>query len=292
MIPRATVRNALAVLGAAVLIVATSFITTLIFLPLSGSYKESPVSTTTDSTFIYSFNSPGIFEETASAKGSPSPYWFLDSGGKLLIEGGVGKTIQGALAPRDRWRLEYAATNPLDTDNGYHPQNIFRLITKRSWENASMETSFMITRDNFSGSPNRNASNGLLLMSRYQNADTLYYAGLRVDGTAIIKKKFNGTYYTMTQRKVFPGTHSPYVPKNLLPHDTWIALRSTTKTNPDGSVSIELSTKQTDTSWVSVVSATDRGTFGGTPPILTAGPGGIRTDFMDVMFSNVRISPL
>lgn len=290
MTGRFTAGSVLTVFVAIGLIIATSFITTLIFLPLlSPSHRVSPGPEESD--FIYSFNAPGTLEEVARADKSPSPYWFLDSGGKLLIEGGVGKTVQGALTSSDRWRLAYAATNPVDTDNGYHPQNIFRLLTKNSWDDASMEASFMIAGDNFSDSPNRNASNGLFLMSRYQDQNTLYYAGVRVDGVAIIKKKYHGTYYTMAQKAVFAGTYGPRTP-NLIPHDEWVGLRGITETNADGSVSVRLFMKRTDTPWVSVVSATDSGTFGGTPPILAAGPDGIRTDFMDVLFGRIRISPL
>ena len=39
-----------------------------------------------------------------------------------------------------------------------------------------------VEADHFSTSPNRNSSNGVLLMSRYSDSgDTLYYAGMRVD---------------------------------------------------------------------------------------------------------------
>lgn len=244
------------------------------------------------SPFQYFFSTSGTLYESGSMDESTSPYWWVNSGAKLSLSEGLGQTIQGNLLQTDRWRLIYAIADPIDTDSGARPQNIFRLVTRSTWNNVRLEASYYITADNFSSSQNRNASNGLLLMSRYtMDGDTLYYAGIRVDGTAVIKKKINGIYYTMAQEPVFPGTYSisgsTGTSKNLLPHKTWIRLRSDTVTNPDGSVTVKLSMQNPDgTGWQKLLTATDTGQYGNTAPIIGARYSGIRTDFMDVKFEN------
>lgn len=248
------------------------------------------------SSLVYSFNSPGILNEAGSMQESTSPYWWLNSGGELIMLSGAGETMQGDAPPSNRWRITYALSNPLDTDGGLHPQNLFRLVSKSTWENTSVEGHFYIAADQLSASPNRNQSNGLLLMNRYSgDGQTLYYAGLRVDGTAVIKKKYKGAYYTLAQTQVFPGTYSisaaTGTSQDLLPHKQWIGLRSSTLTNLDGSVTITLYQQSQNGSWVKLLQTTDTGDAraGKTPPIVGAHYIGIRTDFMDVQFSNIRI---
>ncbi|QQG38393.1 MAG: hypothetical protein HYS26_02495 [Candidatus Kaiserbacteria bacterium] len=244
---------------------------------------------TATSTFVYTFNSDGVLQEAGSMQESTSPYWWLDSGGKLLLQSGLGSTVQGELPSLDKWRLAYLKSNPVDTDQGYHPQNLLRLLTKQKGDNIRSQAQFKIVKDNFSASPNRNASNGLLLMMRYQDYKTLYYAGIRVDGTAVIKKKYNGTYYTMAQKSIFPGTYVPGGSVNLLPHGEWIGLRSETFTNADGSVTVRLFMQRAGQStWTKLLEVRDSGQYGGTQPIRAAGYTGIRTDFMDVQFDTFR----
>lgn len=240
--------------------------------------------------YIYSFNSAGVLYEAGSVAESTSPYWWVNSGAKLIMQGGAGSTIQGDLPLTDKWRVLYAAMNPLDTDGGRHPQNTFRLVSRNTWDNALIQAQFYIAKDNLSDSPNRNASNGLLLMSRYVDAQTLYYAGIRVDGAAVIKKKYKGTYYTMAYRKIFEGTYDRDTNPNLLPHREWLYLRDETVTNADGSVTIRLyMQREGSTKWIKIAEATDDGKqYGGTPPITQKSQMGIRTDFMDVKFENFR----
>jgi hypothetical protein len=259
--------------------------------PTPAASSAAPL--TPNAPFVYTFNTVETLSEAGEETQSTSPYWFLDSGGKLFTGNGVGETIQGPLASDDKWRLAYAASNPVDTDNGYHPQNIFRLVSKNTWDDADVSAQFFIAADNFSASPNRNESNGLLLMSRYQDHNTLYYAGIRVDGTAVIKKKYQGTYYTLAQTPVFAGVYNHDSNPNLLPHNTWIALRSVIITNEDNSVSITLYMNQspsTSNNWIPLLSARDDGSYGNTPPITNPGSIGIRTDFMDVDFQNLHVS--
>jgi hypothetical protein len=243
--------------------------------------------------FTYSFAVDGVLHEAGNENETTSPYWWVNSGGKLLLTDGVGSTVQGKLDTFDRWRVRYSINNPRDTDDGYHPQNLFRLISRSVWQNPRSEAEFYIAAHNQSDSPNRNESNGILFMSRYQNEDTLYYAGVRVDGHAVIKKKYQGTYYTMAEVPIFPGTYDRASHPNLLPQNTWFALRMETTTVGEG-VSITIFMRDGDSdAWIPLVTAIDDGnTYNGTPIIEERGRVGIRTDFMDVRFRSIRIEEI
>jgi hypothetical protein len=220
---------------------------------------------------------------------SSSPYWWLNSGGKFILQGGIGKTIQGELPVNDKWRILYGRNNPTDTDNGYHPQNLLRLLTRSTWQNVKQEIYFRVDKDNLSASSNRNASNGLLLFNRYKDADNLYYAGIRVDGRAIIKKKLAGKYYTLAEKAVFTGTYNRDTNPNLIPKNTWIGLRSTVKNNADGTVKIQVYMDNGKTgNWILIAEATDNGRTNGAV-IADKAYAGVRTDFMDVSFDDFRI---
>ncbi|MEY4747517.1 MAG: hypothetical protein RLZZ416_566 [Candidatus Parcubacteria bacterium] len=267
----------------------------LLIFPL---LPQTPRANFVASPFVYSWNSGGVLYEAGSIGQSTSPYWWVNSGAKLIIQNDAGQTIHGSLGALDLWRITYSLSNPVDTDNGYHPQNIFRLVSRSSWGNVRVTVPFKIDADNFSASPNRNASNGLLLMSRYgDNGDTLYYAGIRVDGGAVIKKKYRGTYYTLAQQKIFPGSYaitpSSTTSRDLLPHGEWITLRSDTISNADGSVTIRLFMQREGFAWTKILETKDTGaSAGNTVPIKSAGYSGIRTDFMDVRFGTIRIETI
>jgi chitodextrinase len=222
-------------------------------------------------------------EEQGSMAESTSADWWLNSGAYYIDNGdGTQGTIQGSLASNDPWRTLYATDNPVDTDNGYHPQNIFRLVSRTNYENYQQEAYFKITKQNLSASTERDAWSGLLLFNRYRDSDNLYYAGIRADGTAVIKSKKNGNYTTMTQNTIFPGTYNRVTNPNLLPQNTWIGLRTRVQTNIDGSVTVTLYMDNGRTgTWTQIATATDRSN-----PILGSHAVGIRTDFMDVLFSN------
>ncbi len=244
------------------------------------------------SPFVYSFNEGGILEEVGSMYESPSPYWWLNSGGFMTIGSGIGQTIQGDLPPNNKWRTMYAKSDSTDTDGGLHPQNLFRLITRSTWENFREEVYFKIIRDNVSKSPNRDESNGIILFNRYRDSSNLYYAGLRVDGTAVIKKKLAGTYYTLNQQQFFDGI--PYNRESntsLLPKDTWIGVR-TEITTDSGVVEIRLYADVGKTGvWKLAAQAIDDGQSSGTA-ITDKAYAGIRTDFMDIDFSDYRIEEI
>ncbi len=244
--------------------------------------SPAPVS----SPWKYSFSSDATLQETGSESESSSPYFWVNSGAKLIIAGGRGMTVQGALPAEDSWRKLYSKENPLDTDDGFHPQNIFRLVTRSKWQNVQETAYFKISNDQLSRSSNRAEHNGILLMSRYgAGGDTLYYTGIRVDGNAIIKKKVNGKYETLASNKVFSGTYNRESNPNLLPKNTWVGLRSQVKDNADGSVTIKVyMDKNWNNNWVLIAEATDKSN-----PIKGSGYAGIRTDFMDVTFDNYEL---
>jgi hypothetical protein len=245
------------------------------------------------SPFLYTFDSKeptDILNEAGSMKESESPYWWVNSGGYLILKNGTGSTILGSLEEGARWQSEYARTNPRDTDNGTHPQNIFRLVARSVWKNFRQEAFFKIDKDNLSQSENRNESNGLLFFNHYQDGQNLYYTGIRVDGNAVIKKKIAGTYYTMAITQIFPGTYDHDKNPNLLPHNVWIGMRSEIIDNTDGSVEIRLYTdKGVPGQWQLVLSAKDDGKSFGGKVIGKPGYAGIRTDFMDVEFKNYKL---
>jgi len=242
------------------------------------------------SPYLYNFNSEGVLKEAGNLSESSSRYWWVNSGGSLIIKNGRGSTLSGNLPTTDPFRILYAANNPTDTDNGYHPQNIFRLITASKWQNAIEEAYFVIKKDNLSKSVNRNQSNGILLFSRYQNSNSLYYTGVRVDGSAIIKKKLNGIYYTLAEKKgVYQGSYNKDTNPNLLPKNKWIGLRNEIVNQSNGSVKIKLYLdKGWSGNWQLIAEAIDDGLSYG-PVISATGYGGIRTDFMDVDFENFRL---
>lgn len=268
----------------------------------SSQSQVASIAAAVPSPFSYDFKVRGTLLEAGAPDESSSPYWWLDSGAKMMIEDDVGKTVQGALPALDRWRIRYSLSSGTDTENGYAPQNLFRLLTRSKWNNVRIESSFRIVRDNFTESQNRNASNGLLLMSHYKDGDNLYYAGIRVDGHAVIKKKINGTYYTMAEKQIFPGEYVRENDINLLPHNEWIGLRSETKTDAKGAVTVALFMKRKDeTAWTQLLTATDPPRlasssgeagdgekYASTTPITGDYPVGIRTDFMDVEFDNFK----
>lgn len=265
------------------------------FLVKNYDLLPASIIATVKSPFLYTFAVDGILKEVGGMNETTSPYWWLNSGGKLILAEGLGKTVQGELPVTDKWRLAYLKANPLDTDNGYHPQNIFRLVTRSKWQNFTQEGYFLITKDNLSDSPNRNASNGLLFFNRYQDGQNLYYTGIRVDGYAVIKKKIRGVYYTMDY-KPFISVGSYYnreTNPSFLPKNTWIGLKSEIKTNPDGTVAIKLYVDLNKTGkWVLAAGAVDNGKSFGGAVINSEGYAGIRTDFMDVWFDDYRLTTI
>lgn len=258
--------------------------------PLPEEEQIASVGVAKTNEFLYTFNVAGVLDESGNLKESRSPYWWLNSGGKLFIVDGVGKTATDGNAG-DKWRRLYNASNPYDTDEGEHPQNIFRLLTKSKWENTRQELKFKIDKIILSESENRNESNGVLLMQRYQDRDNLYYTGVRVDGNAVIKKKREGNYYTLAITPIF-YSEAPYnrdTTPNIIPGNRWIGIRSEVATDNLGRVHISFSIdKQNNGAWQKTIEIVDDGHMGGAP-ILAPGLSGIRTDFVEAEFDDFRI---
>jgi hypothetical protein len=240
--------------------------------------------------FRANFSQNGVLQETGQPDESKDPDWWLNSGAYLYFNGKRAGSIQGELAENDPWRLMYFESNPTETDNGYHPQNILRLVTRSRWQNYTQQVYFRINRYILSSDPHRQPSNGLLLFNHYQDGDNIYYTGLRVDGAAIIKKKIKGTYFTLASQQVLPGVYDRDSNPNLLPLDVWIGIRSIVTTYPDNSVGIQVYSDIGRTGkWTAMVAAQDNDTRFGGAPIHQAGFAGIRTDFMDVEFTDYSI---
>ncbi|MGX2032092.1 MULTISPECIES: hypothetical protein [Methylocaldum] len=236
--------------------------------------------------FSDGFDSDVVLYETADMSDSNDNDWWLNSGAYFYRSGGIGMTVQGKLADDDQWRLLYATTNPVDTDDGYRPQNIFRLVTRSKFKNFTQQVYFNIERINASGSPNRNESNGVLFFHRYQNGDNLYYAGIRVDGYAVIKKKLNGKYYTLKTVGIYQGGYDRVSKPNLIPTNQWIGLRTVISDNAAGNVIIALYLNDPllGADWTKVLEVEDTGSP--VAPLLNEGYAGIRTDFMDIRFDH------
>ncbi|MEK7063844.1 MAG: hypothetical protein AAB955_04120 [Patescibacteria group bacterium] len=249
-----------------------------IFLPVSATAATGD--------YLYNFNSAGVLREAGSSLESTSPYWWLNSGAYLVIQDGVGKTVQGKLASADPFRVLYNRTNPLDTENGYYPQNLFRLVSKRTWSNAETSVTFKVNRHTMTDTPNRDGYSGVLLFARYKDGNNLYYAGIRDDGLAVIKKKVGGTYTTLAGGQVFSGTYNRNTDSSLIPSNQWMRLALETVDQADGSVKIVLKLdKENDGTYQTVATATDKSN-----PVKGVGSSGIRTDYLDAEFDNFRVS--
>lgn len=240
-------------------------------------------------TYGYGLNQDIKITETNSSSTSTNSNWWLNSGAYFSVASGIGETNQGDLPSTDLWKKLYATSNSVDTDGGVHPQNIFRLVTKSIFKNLSQEAYFKINKYNLSSSSSRTASNGFLFFNRYADANNLYYTGVRVDGTVIIKKKINGTYYTMSQKKVFPGAYNRSTNPNLLPLNKYMGIKSVVTDLANGNVSIKVYMDINNSgTWTLVTEALDTGKNYG-PMIKTSAPAGIRTDFMDVEFKSYKV---
>ncbi|MDP3962991.1 MAG: hypothetical protein Q8Q39_00665 [bacterium] len=227
-------------------------------------------------------------EEAGAMQESKDSDWWVNSGAYFMIDDRIGRTVQGNLPADNPWRVAYAAANPVDTDNGYHPQNIFRLVTRTAKKNVTQEGYFRINEyHDESKSPNRAEHNGLLFFSRYKNSGNLYYAGIRVDGNMVIKKKVNGTYHTLALVRVYPGTYDRALQPNLIPERTWIGLKTVVADEPGGVRVRAYMDRDRAGTWTLVAEAVDDGASWG--PLLNAGYAGTRTDFMDVEIADMRL---
>lgn len=235
---------------------------------------------------------PWLIRETGKMNESPDSNWWVNSGAQISRNGDTLSTIQGKLPDTDHFRMLYAISNPVDTDNGYRPQNILRLVTRAKYSNVVQQVFFNISHINASDSPNRNQSNGVLFFHRYQDGDNLYYAGIRVDGTAVLKKKFKGKYRTLKSVTVYPGAYQRDRLPNLLPVNRWIGMKTEIEdtTGHGVAVSLYINDNQLGLGWTRVLHAMD--SCIAEECITKAGYAGIRSDFMDVRFESYQVSEI
>ncbi len=271
----------------------TFFVLASVVMTLRAKHAEAAAAIPVTLPFTYAFTTSGTLVETGAMNDSSSPYWWLNSGARMFFHDGVGSTIQGELPVTDTWAKLYAQNNPWETDNGLHPQNVFRLLSRPTWQNVSQKVSYRMNTYHLSTDEHRSASNGLLLFNRYQDGMNTYYAGVRVDGNAVIKKKKNGTYYSMKFSKAFPGAYNRNTNPNLLPLNTSIKLKTEVKNLDAKRVEIKLYMDVGKTGvWKLIASAIDDGASYGGAAFTQAGHGGMRTDFMDVDFDDYEVKSL
>lgn len=241
------------------------------------------------------FNADFVLEEASDMGESSSPSWWLNSGAYFITQNGLGMTQQGPLEVGSKWQRAYANYNPGSTDEGIHPQNLFRLITRERWKNAEQEVYFKIISIHESDTEFRNESNGVLLFHRYLDDNNFYYVGFRVDGGAVIKKKVNGVYHTLAFAEVFNNGykyHRDSMP-NLLPVGKWIGIRTVVEDAQNDTVRIVLFVDlERNGEWVKILETTDASWRFHAGHHAQAGFAGVRGDFMDVQFDDYRIKEL
>lgn len=237
------------------------------------------------------FNANVTVKETSSPDSNSNSNWWLRSGGLFIAKDGIGQSIQGGLPTRDPIRIEYAKENPVESDNGRHPQNIFRLISKQSWSDLDQQVTIEIAEDNLSRQENRYPWNGVALVSRYVDSDNMYFGVVRMDGRIAIKKKTQGSYYTLAEKPYFSGSYSKSSNPNLLPQGKLFGLKTSTVTNSDGTVTIGLYVDDDNTGkWNLAVEAKDNGGSFGGAALKSAGRSGVYSDFMDIQLDNYKVT--
>ena len=241
--------------------------------------------------FYEDFSEDYVLEEVGNMNESLSDNWWVNSGAFLYSKNGIGRTSFGKLKENSKWQKKFSNSSNrervIETENGFRPQNIFRLVTRKKWKNFTQEAYFRIHKYNLSKSEHRKESNGILLFNRYKDGNNLYYAGLRVDGYAIIKKKINGKYITLVKNRIFEGEFSRDRNPNLLPLNKWIGVKTEVKTIENDNVSIKLFLDlNRNGNWKQVLEVVDRKEDNN---FLEEGFCGIRTDFMDVEFDDYKI---
>ncbi len=247
----------------------------------------------TKRSFAEDFSQDYTLEETGKMTDSENENWWVNSGAFLYAQGGTGRTIFGGLPEDDPWLKKYKDYNAKETDDGRHPQNIFRLVLRPKWKNFRQECYYNIHKYILSGAKERSESNGILLFNRYLDGHNLYYTGLRVDGTVVVKKKYKGEYYTMAQKTFYPGKYHKKENPNLIPLNKWIGIRSEVETLSKKQVLIKVFVDENHNGqWRKIIEVKDDGKKFGGRAILKEGHAGIRTDFMDVKFDDYKISEL
>lgn len=240
--------------------------------------------------FVYTFNNAGTLTETPSLAESSSPYLWLKSGALLPISGTTGTSLQGSLPTTSTWRTIYAKRDSGASDNGAHPQNLFRLMTKGTVANPAAQVYVNRVRDNLANTANRHGYNAESLITRYQDENNFYFASIRADGYAVIKKKTGGVYQTLVAKKIFSGTWSATTNPDLIPLNNWIGMKFSVVPNASGNPVLSLYTDVGKTGlWTPALSVTDDPLKFGSP-ITAPGLVGIQSDYADIALDDFRIT--
>jgi hypothetical protein len=273
--------------GAVVTIIGISLLfSSLLFPTLTAS---AATATTVSFPWNYTFSSPGTLNQTATEPTSGSAYWWVSGGGQLIVNNGLGKTLQGDIPSSNPWNSVYAKSMAVTSDNGIHPQNIFSILLRTPSLDTDQSVSVQINKDNLANPENRDPWNGIHLISRWQDGNNYYFAGIRNDGHVIIKKKVNGLFYTLAEKTFFGGIYNATTNPSLLPKNTWINLRKVTSTDASGNTRIQLYIDQNQSgTWTLALDTTDTGVQG--VKITTQGLSGIRSDFIDMSMDNFKFS--
>ncbi len=241
--------------------------------------------------FHYHFTTPGTVLDAPSSEKSTSLYFWLVSGSKITIAGGIGTTATGSSPAKSETRKEYAASDPVTSDGGTHPQNLFRMFLKDFVSEPSVQIYVKRIKDNLSNPANRNPYIGESLFARYQGEDNHYYGGLRADGAVVIKKRTGSKYQTLGSKKILPGTYDKESNYDLMPLNKWIGLKlEVLDTSKGPQLTLYTDIGKTGT-WTKVLSVVDDpARFG--PPVKGAGLVGIESDFADAQFDEFLVNPI
>lgn len=223
------------------------------------------------------------YEEVSEEERDFSDRWWINSWGSFYVKDGVWKSIQWKVKEWTKWQIKYKEHNWwLDTDWWFYPQNLFRLISNKKFWNFNQYAYFKINRYMLSNSKNRYESNWFLLFNRYKDSDNLYYAWIRVDGAAVIKKKLKWEYYTLASHKVYNWSYDRNENPNLIPINKWIWVKTEIKDLGSDKVSIELyvDTKN-NWKWTLALRVIDDGKSTWWNIIKGEWYTWVRTDFMD-----------
>jgi hypothetical protein len=231
-------------------------------------------------------------EEAATSDLSSDSCWWLNSGASFSASDGIARTLQGPIYRLSPWRGLYAKSDSIDTDEGWYPQNLFRLISKNAFENVEQRLYGRIQSYRLSTSPNRNATNGIFLLARYADSNNLYMAGLRVDGTAVIKRKAAGVYETIgtavfNDIQKYDRNKNP----NALTLGQWMGIGMRVQNREKDVVVIQLDLDLSgEGDWQTVLSVIDRPLLKQGDTLVASGSVGVRTDFMDAEFKDYQIT--
>ncbi len=279
------------------MLILSSFVGILMFFAVVDVADSSSAIAQSTPSFSYSFGTNGTLEEASTPTQSSSAYFWLKSGGVMTISNGVGATNQGSLPATNKWRVAYAASSSVQTDNGYHPQNVFKLFTRSAWQNVRHTVSFNIQDDNLTNIANRHPYDGVFLIDRYDMANDSYYMmGFRTDGAGVLKKKVGDKFYTLQYSPLFfvgddSGDYDSASRFNMLLKNTWIMMRSEIRNNANGTVDLQFYYNYCGFGWILAGFATDDGVLYG-PVLGGSGLAGVQSDFMDVQYDDYALEGL